>query len=81
MYDAYDNVDLSTPPYYYEALLTPNADATYGYDVELAFPSCPSGASRPECKLSHIGGLIQDDYNPDVATWYLLNNFDENSTS
>ena len=79
--DAYDNVDLSTPPYYYEALLTPNADATYGYDVELAFPSCPSGASRPECKLSHIGGLIQDDYNPDFATWYLLNHFDENSTS
>ena len=33
------------------------------------------------CKLSHIGGLVQDGYNPDFATWYLLNHFDENSTS
>nr|MBC8226014.1 TonB-dependent receptor plug domain-containing protein [Gammaproteobacteria bacterium] len=33
--DEYSDVDLSTPPYYYEAILTPNAAATYGYDVAL----------------------------------------------
>ena len=79
--DEYSDVDLSTPPYYYEAILTPNADATYGYDVALTFPDCPSGASRPECKIHSIGALVQDGYNPDFATWYLLNHFNANETS
>ena len=79
--DEYSNVDLSTPSYYYEAILTPNADATYGYDVGLTFPDCPSGASRPECKIHSIGALVQDGYNPDFATWYLLNHFNANETS
>ena len=79
--DEYSDVDLSTPPYYYEAILTPNGDATYGYDVELTFPDCPSGASRPECKIHSIGALVQDGYNPDFATWYLLNHFNANETS
>lgn len=79
--DEYSDVDLSTPPYYYEAILTPNAAATYGYDVALTFPDCPSGASRPECKIHSIGALVQDGYNPDFATWYLLNHFNANETS
>tara|TARA_B100001250_G_scaffold294113_1_gene255733 strand:- start:2170 stop:4602 length:2433 start_codon:yes stop_codon:yes gene_type:complete len=79
--DEYSDVDLSTPPYYYEAILTPNGDATYGYDVELTFPDCPSGASRPECKIHSIGALVQDGYNSDFATWYLLNHFNANETS
>ena len=79
--DEYGDVDLSTPPYFYEAILTPNDAATYGYDVTLTFPDCPSGASRPECKLHSNGGLIQDGYNPDFATWYLLNHFNANDTS
>lgn len=79
--DEYSDVDLSTPPYYYEAILTPNAAATYGYDVALTFPDCPSGASRPECKIQSIGALVQDGYNPDFATWYLLNHFNANETS
>ena len=79
--DEYSDVDLSTPPYYYEAILTPNTAATYGYDVALTFPDCPSGASRPECKIHSIGALVQDGYNPDFATWYLLNHFNANETS
>ena len=79
--DEYSDVDLSTPPYYYEAILTPNSAATYGYDVALTFPDCPSGASRPECKIHSIGALVQDGYNPDFATWYLLNHFNANETS
>jgi outer membrane receptor protein involved in Fe transport len=73
------DVDASTPPYYYEAILTPNDQATYGYDVELTFPDCPAGASRPECKTASIGSLIHD-YDPDFATWMLLDEFNANET-
>jgi hypothetical protein len=36
----YVDVDVSEPPYYYEAILTPNDLATYGYDVYLNYPDC-----------------------------------------
>lgn len=77
--DEYQDIDGSTPPYYYEAILTPNEEAPYGYDVELTFPDCPAGASRPECKTYSIGSLVQN-YDPDYATWYLVNHFDANET-
>lgn len=73
-------VDTSTPPYYYEAILTDNDAATYGYDVALGFPDCPTGASRPECKTASIGSLVSE-YNPDFATWMLLDRFDSNETA
>jgi iron complex outermembrane receptor protein len=76
----YTNVDTSTPPYYYEAILTPNDEATYGYDVELTYPDCPTGASRPECKTASIGSAISD-YDPDFAVWNLLDPEDENDTN
>jgi outer membrane receptor protein involved in Fe transport len=74
------DVDTSTPPYYYEAILTPNDLATYGYDVELTFPDCPAGASRPECKTASIGSLVNH-YDPDFASWMLLDAFDANETN
>ena len=64
-------VDVSSPPYYYEAILTPNDQATYGYDVALAFPDCPAGASRPECKTISNGSVSRN-YNPDFAVWNLM---------
>ncbi len=78
--DENTNVDVSTPPYYYEAILTPNDQATYGYDVQLTFPDCPPGASRPECKTASIGSLVNE-YDPDFAIWMLLDKFDANETN
>jgi len=76
----YTNVDTSTPPYYYEAILTPNDAATYGYDVELDYPDCPTGASRPECKTASIGSVISE-YDPDFAVWMLLDPEQANETN
>ncbi|MDH3549037.1 MAG: TonB-dependent receptor [Gammaproteobacteria bacterium] len=76
----FQDVDTSAPPYYYEAILTPNDEATYGYDVELAWPDCPTGASRPECKTSYLGSLVKD-YDPDFAVWNLVDPEDANETS
>ncbi|GHF10783.1 hypothetical protein GCM10017044_00580 [Kordiimonas sediminis] len=74
-YDStYQAVDVSTPSYYYEAILTANPDAPYGYDVAFDFPNCPTGASRPECKS---GGNIMGDYNPEFAVWNLVDNYTE----
>ena len=86
--DETQDVDTSTPPYYYEAILTPNDEATYGYDVELnyneeldiPFPLCPAGASRPECKTYSIGSLITD-YDPDFASWMLVDLENANETN
>jgi outer membrane receptor protein involved in Fe transport len=78
--DENQDVDTSTPPYYYEAILTPNGAATYGYDVTLAFPDCPIGASRPECKTASIGSLVNN-YDPDFAIWMLVDKFDANETN
>jgi outer membrane receptor protein involved in Fe transport len=47
----YDWADRSTPGYYYEAVLTENPAATYGYDVTFDFPDCPPNVERPECRV------------------------------
>lgn len=78
--DETQDVDTSTPPYYYEAILTPNDQATYGYDVELTFPDCPAGASRPECKTASIGSLVSE-YDPDFASWMLVDLENANDTN
>lgn len=75
----YQDVDVSLPPYYYEAILTPNALAPYGYDVSLSYPDCPTGATRPECKTASIGSLVTD-YDPDFAVWNLVDPEDANET-
>lgn len=67
--DAYSSVDVSTPGYYYEALLTANPDAPYGYDVAFDFPDCPEGASRPVCKS---GGNTLGEANPEFSVWNLV---------
>jgi len=76
--DTYASVDVSTPDYFYEAVLTPNAAATYGYDVAVNYPDCPTTTnSRPEC-LS--GGNIKGDINPEFAVWNLTDDYTTNKT-
>lgn len=62
----YNWADRSQPGYYYEAVLTENPDATYGYDVYLTFPECPPGVERPECRL---GGPIAPGHDPKFTLW------------
>ena len=62
----YDWADRSQPAYYYEAVLTENPDATYGYDVSLTFPLCPEGAERTECR---VGAPVAGSYDPKFALW------------
>lgn len=65
--------DLSTPEYYYDAILTANEAATYGYDVELAFRDCdPITGSRVECKGGELNG-----HDPKFADWELMDPFQE----
>ncbi len=68
----YTEVDVSKPGSSYEAILTPNADAPYGYDVAFDFPDCPTGSSRPQCKSDGSLG----DVNPDFAVWNLMDSED-----
>jgi outer membrane receptor protein involved in Fe transport len=66
----YDWADRSQPGYYYEAVLTENPDATYGYDVYLTFPDCENPeAERPECRA---GAPIAGSYDPKFAVWETL---------
>ena len=62
----YSWADRSQPAYYYEAVLTENPEATYGYDVSLTFPLCPEGAERPECR---VGAPVAGSYDPKFALW------------
>ena len=72
----YSYADRSQPGYYYEAVLTENPEATYGYDVSLTFPSCPNETDeRPACRT---GGPIAGDYNPKFAVWETLDPWDDN---
>ncbi|WP_308909232.1 TonB-dependent receptor [Pseudokordiimonas caeni] len=64
----YEYADRSQPGYYYEAILTENPDALYGYDVALDFPSC--SGERPECR--GVTDSINPDYNPKFAVWESL---------
>lgn len=67
-------VDVNTPSYYYDAVLTANPDAPYGYDVAFDFPSCPDGASRSECRGGQLNG-----HNPKHTVWRLMDPFDKDN--
>ncbi|WP_082990159.1 TonB-dependent receptor [Woeseia oceani] len=63
----YEYADRSTPGYYYEAELTENPAATYGYDVTLSFPDCPNATDeRPACRT---GGPVD---NAKFSVWETL---------
>ncbi|WP_321389795.1 TonB-dependent receptor [Emcibacter sp.] len=66
--------DRSQPGYYYEAILTANPAADYGYDVELAFPECTG--ERTECR----GGQL-DGHNPKFSIWELMDPYEEEKTN
>src|SRR5690606_33274532 len=68
----YEYADRSQPGYYYEAVLTENPAAPYGYDVSLTFPSCTG--ERPECRL---GAPISGSHNPKFAVWETLDPWEE----
>jgi len=75
----YDYADRSQPGYYYEAILTENPLATYGYDVSLAFPDCANpSAERSECRS---GGQIPNSYDPKFAVWESMDEWEDTNTS
>lgn len=62
----YEYADRSQPGYYYEAILTDNPEATYGYDVTLDFPDCPAGSERTQCRG---GGPVAGNHDPKFMVW------------
>ncbi len=68
-------VDVSQPLYYYDAILTANPEADYGYDVYFEFPDCPPTGGRTEC----LGGQLNG-HNPDFAIYQLMDPFEEWTT-
>jgi len=73
---AHEAADRSQPEYYYDAILTANPDASYGYDVQLDFPSCPAGVERTGCRGGQLNG-----HDPKFAIWELMDPFTEFETS
>jgi outer membrane receptor protein involved in Fe transport len=72
----YEYADRSTPGYYYDAILTENPAATYGYDVALAFPECPNPTDeRPACRT---GAPISGSHNPKFSVWESLDPWTDN---
>lgn len=71
-----DYADRSLPEYYYDAVLTANPDADYGYDVYLDFPSCPGDVERTACRGGQLNG-----HNPKFAVWELMDPFAESETN
>jgi len=69
-------VDVSQPSYYYDAILTANPDADYGYDVYFDFPDCPPTGGRTEC----LGGQLNG-HNPDFAIYQLMDPFEKDATN
>lgn len=70
----YDYADRSQPGYYYEAILTENPDAIYGYDVALSFPECPNEADeRPACRT----GKPVSGHDPKFTVWESLDPWEE----
>jgi iron complex outermembrane recepter protein len=69
----YEYADRSLPGYYYEAVLSENPAAPYGYDVSLAFPECTG--ERPECRL---GAPITGSHDPKFSVWETLDPWSEN---
>jgi outer membrane receptor protein involved in Fe transport len=73
---AREAADRSQPEYYYDAVLTANPDADYGYDVYLDFPSCPAGVERTGCRGGQLNG-----HDPKFAIWELMDPFEEWTTN
>ncbi|TFG44714.1 MAG: TonB-dependent receptor, partial [Dehalococcoidia bacterium] len=73
---ANEAADRSQPEYYYDAVLTANPDALYGYDVYLDFPSCPPNVERSACRGGQLNG-----HNPKFAMWQLMDGFEESTTN
>lgn len=71
-----DYADRSLPEYYYDAVLTANPDADYGYDVYLDFPSCPGDVERTACRGGQLNG-----HDPKFAVWELMDPFNESETN
>jgi outer membrane receptor protein involved in Fe transport len=75
----YEYADRSQPGYYYEAVLTENPAATYGYDVFLTFPDCANPeAERPECRA---GAPVAGSYDPKFAVWETMDEWEDNNTA
>jgi len=80
----YDWADRSQPGYYYEAVLTENPLATYGYDVIIPgiydwpntdFPTCPNPTDeRPACRL---GGQISSGHDPKFSVWETIDPYED----
>ena len=71
----YEFADRSNPGYYYEAILTENPAATYGYDVTLDYPECPPNVERPECR---VGGPISGSHDPKFSVWETMDQWADN---
>lgn len=75
----YEYADRSQPGYYYEAVLTENPAATYGYDVSLTFPDCPNVTDeRPACRT---GGPIGASHDPKFSVWESLDPWTDDEIS
>lgn len=73
---AHEEADRSQPEYYYDAILTANPAAPYGYDVSLDFPSCPPNVERSECFNGQYNG-----HAPKFSMWQLMDPFEESTTN
>lgn len=73
---AHEEADRSQPEYYYDAILTANPAAPYGYDVTLDFPSCPPNVERSECFNGQYNG-----HDPKFSMWQLMDPFEESTTN
>jgi len=69
-----EDADRSQPGYYYEAILTANPAADYGYDVSFDFPSCTG--ERTECRGGQLNG-----HDPKFTVWELMDPYDEARTN
>jgi len=70
------SVDVSQPTYYYDAVLSANPEADYGYDVSLRELDCPSTGGRVACRNGQLNG-----HNPDFAIWQLMDPFEKWTTN
>jgi outer membrane receptor protein involved in Fe transport len=72
----FDALDVSQPLYYYDAILTANPAADYGYDVSFQFPDCPPSGGRTAC----LGGQHLPGYNPKWSRYQLMDPFEKDQT-
>ena len=72
-----DTADVATGGAYYEAALTANADAPFGYDVEIAVAEECAG-TRVECMSS---GAQAGRYDPRYHAWELMDGTSDDDTN